>query len=1205
MKKLLRYLVFLSVFFLGVATGESQAAMTHEAPLEKRSMMEVLEELGDKYDVLISYESSIMKDIEVEFEILPKEDLESAFKRLLQNSDFLYELLDDKYVLVYQEEQKHRNTSRKIMKSIPKLDGPKTGMKLGVLPRIFDQRKQPLRKLASLAPLTDFDQVVKGKVIDEDGEPLIGVNIQVKGSTKGTATDFDGEFVLEDVKAEDVLIVSYVGYTTQEVEIGGSFNIEIVMRSDSQLLDEVVVIAYGEQKRSAFTGSAAVVSSDVIDRRPVSNVMDVLEGMSPGVQVQSSSGAPNASPSFRIRGASSINAGRSPLIVVDGVPYEAGWNNINPNDVESVTVLKDAASTAIYGARGGNGVVLITTKKAKRDEELSVSFGSKFAVSQVRTNDLYDVIDEPGEFYEQHYKALYNYYQNVMGMNSFEANQAANDSWLKNSDEGGLGYLVYTVPEGENLIGTNGKVNPNAVLGRVATGTDGKQYLQTPDDWVKETYKTGFRQDYNLNINGGGEKLSLMASGGYTNDEGITDAAFFERYTGRLKGVLDARSWLRVSANLDVAVSDYKNNTDYSNNSNNIFSNANRVAPIYPIFIRNPDGSIALDENGDVYDYGDGKHNDGISRPINTGSSRHQEALIQSRDYESMKMGSQVAADFILTPNLTATLNVGYDQRDRRYTSTRQPFYGSSNPGGTTSISATKKTSLNLQQLINYNKNFGFHNVMVTLLHESFNTDSYSLSGGRSNLFNYFGNQELAGAITMTSNNSYSNNYQSEGYGGRILYDFKNKYNFDASFRRDASSRFHPDHWWGNFFSFGGAYVISQEDFFRIPWIDDLKFKLSFGQNGNDQIGNHRYTDTYTIENLDGEIAVTFLNRGNESITWETRTAINTGVEFELFKGRLNGGVDYYYNKTTNMLASVSVPYSLGYSSYYDNVGSMRNSGVELDLRAGIVRRGDFQWNVYFNASYNDSKVLELAEERKGETLYDGEGNPVAEGYSSGRFFYGEGLEFRTWYLKKFAGVDEEGRPTWYMRDEEAEGGVTTTTTYSSASYFESGSSQPKLIGGFGGNFSWKAFQLFYSFAYRLGGYGYDSGYATLMNTPYNGHTGYNFHKDVLESWTPENPSEDFARWEYDLRYFASSSDRWLTKADYLNLQNVSLGYKVPNHFFNHIGIRELVVSAGVDNIFYLSHRKGFVPSRNFDGNVDFGYFPAISRLMFNLNFKF
>ena len=1132
--------------------------------------------------------------------------LKTAISEIEKESDYVFLIIDEakNELDAITSINANKESISNILKSI--FDG--TGLGYNVVERQVSVYKDETNKKADAKTVASAvaqqqKKKITGVILDDYGESVIGANIMEKGTSNGTVTDFDGNFTLE-VANNATLQVSYIGYITQEINTAGKTSFNIILIEDTQALDEVVVVAYGEQKRSAFSGSAAVVSAESISRRPVSNVMNALEGMSAGVQVQTSSGSPTASPSFRIRGASSINAGTEPLIVLDGVPYEGGWNNINPSDVESVTVLKDAASTAIYGARGGNGVVLITSKKAKRDKKLSVSLDTKFAVSQVRKNDLYDVIDSPGEFYEQQYHAMYNYYQNVSGYNSYEANRAANNSWLKNSDEGGLGYLIYTMPEGENLIGYNGKLNPNATLGRVVTGTDGREYFLTPDDWVDGTYKTGFRQDYNLRISGGSENLTLLSSFGYTNDEGITDAAYYERFTARMRGVLNARKWLRINADLDLSISDYANNTTGSDNSNNIFSNANRVAPIYPIFIRDVDGNIVQDENGDVYDYGDGKHNDGISRPINTGSNRIQEALIQSRNYESMKIGSNVGADFLLTPELTATLNVAYVQRDRRYISTRQPFYGSSNPGGTTTVSAPKNKTLNLQQLVNYSNRFNNHSVKVTLLHEMFESDSYSLYGGRSNMFNYFENQELDGAITMTSNGSSTSNYQSEGYGGRVLYDYKNIYNFDASYRRDASSRFHPDHRWGNFFSFGGAYVISSEDFFDVPWVDMLRLKLSFGQNGNDQIGNHRYIDTYEIENLDGDIAVTFLRRGNKHITWETRSAINTGAEFELFKGRLRGEVDYYNNKTSDMLASVSVPYSLGYSSYYDNVGSMRNSGFEFNLQGDIIRTNDFRWSMYLNASLNNSKILSLAEERKGETLYNINGGEVAQGYSSGRYFYGEGLEYRTWYLKRFAGIDEEGRSTWYAKDEET-GEISPTTTYSSASYFESGSSQPKVVGGFGGNLSWKALELSFSFAYRLGGYGYDSGYASLMTGPYNGHTGYNFHRDVKNSWTPENKSNEFARFQYDDRYFTSSSDRWLTKADYLSLQNVSLGYKIPRNIVQNLGIEGITVSAGVDNLLFFSHRKGFVPSRDFDGNVDFGYFPAMSRYMLNMNFKF
>ena len=1078
-----------------------------------------------------------------------------------------------------------------------------SGNQIYVSHKVKESDKNSVEQIQAEA-LQPQDIPISGMVRDVKNEPLIGVSISVKGmANKGTVTDIDGNFKL-DVPENSTIIVSYIGYITQEIKIEAQRTLDITLHENTVLMNEVVVIAYGEQKRSSFTGSASVISSDAIARRPVQSVMSVIEGMAPGVQVQNSSGAPDATPSFRIRGASSINAGKDPLFVVDGVPYESGWNNINPNDVESVTVLKDAASTAIYGARGGNGVVLITTKKAGRQDKISVSLDTKFALSKVRSSDLYDVIENPGEFYEQHYRALYNYYQNVGGYSAYEANQAANSSWTKNSDEGGLGYLVYTVPDGQQLVGHNGRLNPNATLGRLVTNSDGGSYYLYPDDWMKETYTTGIYQDYNLSIKGGTEKMNLLASVGYTDAEGITESSGYKRFTGRLKGMFQARTWLRFSGNLDVAKSTTDSDPDYSNNSNNLFSNVNEIAPIYPVYIRDANGNILYDENGKVYDYGDGTYNNGISRPIRPGSNRIQETLLETRRTESTKMGAQGAADLILLPELTVTLNVAYNDRERRYKSTGQPFYGTSNPGGSVSVTAYKDETLNLQQLANYNKSFGSHNLKATLLHESYKSDSYYLYGNKSNMFSYFENQELAGAVTMNDINSYSKSYQSEGFGARALYDYKGIYSFDASYRRDASSNFHPDHRWGNFFSFGGAYLISNEDFFNVPWINELKYKLSYGQNGNDQIGYHRYIDTYDITNHNGDVALTFKNKGNEDITWETRSAINTGIEFDLFNSRLRGGIEYYNTKTTNMLALISVPYSLGYSTYYDNVGSMRNSGFEFELRGDIIRSKDFTWSMYVNGSINKAKVLDLAEERTGETLYNLDGSISAKGYSSGRYFYGEDLEYKTFYLKKFAGVNDEGRAMWYVQDPD-NGELSTTTTYSSASYFDCGSSQPKLLGGFGGSLSWKTLSLSFNFVYRLGGYSYDATYASLMTAPYSGRTGFNFHKDISKSWTAENPNDMYARWQYDDRYFTSESDRWLTKADYLNLQNITLSYIIPKSIVNKLGIEGIIASAGIDDLFFLSKRKGFIPNRDFDGDLETGYYPSTRRFMLNLKFDF
>ncbi|MCL2727578.1 MAG: SusC/RagA family TonB-linked outer membrane protein, partial [Bacteroidales bacterium] len=853
-----------------------------------------------------------------------------------------------------------------------------------------------------------------------------------------------------------------------------------------------------------------------------------------------------------------------------------------------------------------------------------VSFDAKFASSRVRLSDLYDVISEPGEYYERHYLAMYNYYLDAEKRDPFDANQKANEVWMKGTDVGGLGYLVYSVPDGQMLIGRNGKLNPYATLGRMVTGIDGNTYWQVPDDWVRETYSPGFRQDYNINVRGGTNKMSVLASAGYSKEMGVTDKADYSRFTGRLKATFDAKSWLKINASLDIAVSDTNNDTDYNYNSNNIFSNATRYAPIYPIFIRGEDKNILYNEHGKVYDYGEGSYNEGVHRPFHPGSSRLQEALLQTRHTASVRTGAQIGADVKLTRDLTVTLNASYDERDRRYKTTAQPFYGSSNPGGYVTINHYKNEALNLQQLVNYVKSFGDHNVRATLLHEWYKRDLYSLYGFKTGMYSYFENQEFGGAITVNNTTSYHRPYNSEGFGGRVMYDYRNIYYFDASFRRDASSIFHPNHRWGNFFSFGAGYMLSREKFFDVPWVDELKLKVSMGQNGNDQIGGsyNRYEDAYSVENVGGQIALMFAYPGNPNITWETRTAINTGIEFQLFKGRLSGGVDYYNNITSDMLSAVSVPYSLGYSSYWANVGSMRNQGIEIELRGDIIRTKDFHWSMYVNAAMNRNKILDLADERKGETLYDINGNPLAKGYSSsaGGYFMGEGREYRTWYLRKFAGVNEKGAPLWWTADElladkadpddaDVVIGLTnirTTDIYSSATFFDTGkSSQPKVLGGFGGSVGWKSLQLSFAFAYRLGGYAMDEGYRTLMGTPYVGRTGYNNHKDTRNAWTPEKPNNDIPIWQFGEQYFTAASDRWLTKADFLSLQNVSLAYAVPKSFAKKIGIEGITASIGMDNLFILTHRKGFIPTRDFDGSLDYGYYPEMTRYMLNLSFKF
>jgi TonB-linked SusC/RagA family outer membrane protein len=1053
---------------------------------------------------------------------------------------------------------------------------------------------------------------VTGTVVDQNGQPIIGAFVGVKGTTGGgTLTDNNGQFSLT-VPAGATLEVSYFGHTTQEIVVGALRDITVTMLEDLVRMDEVLVVAFGEQKRSSFTGSASVVSAEAIARRPVTSVMSAIEGLAPGVQIQTTSNAPDGSVSIRIRGTSSINAGTNPLIIVDGAPYVSSMHNINPNDVESMTVLKDAASTALYGARGGNGVIMITTKKATRQERVGITFDARVALTEVRKSDLYDVITDPGQYYEEYYRAAYNYYLSQPSYNALSANQAANSLWTKRPDQGGIGYLMYTVPEGEQLIGHNGKLNPNATLGRITTGQDGKKYMMRPDNWFKESFKMGVRQDYNVSMRGGSEFINMLASLGYTNDKGVSAPTSYERYTGRINGTMKATKWLTFRGTLDMARGTFNHHSyDYSSNSNNIFSNVNEIAPIYPVYIRDENGNILHDSNGKVYDFGDGTYNvaeDGslIQRPIRPGSNRIQEALLNTNRTISTNINGNAAVDITILPELTVTASAAYTDRERRNIDTAQPFYGSSNPTGAVDVTSYRFESLNTQQLINYAKSFGLHNVKATLLHEYNLEDSYYLTGNRSNMFSYLENQELAGAVNPGGNYSYARKYQNEGFGGRVLYDYNGTYHFNASYRRDGSSKFHSDNRWGNFYSFGGAWIISNEQFFKVPWMDMLKFKVSVGQNGNDQIPEYRYTDTYDIMPQGEGIGLALRDniKGNPYFSWETRTAVNVGAEAEMFKGHLRANIEYYNTKTTEMLFSVHVPGGVGYQRFYDNVGDMRNSGVEFEIEGHLVRNRDWRVSLNLNGAINKAKVSDLSDENTEQTLYDSNGKEVAKGYSNGAYFYGEGLEYRTWYLKKFAGVNEEGLSTWYVMDEET-GEISTTSTYSQATEFAAGSSQPKITGGFGGNVGWKSFDLNFRFAYRLGGYAYDGGYATLMQSPSIGRTGYNFHKDILNAWTPEKPNNTIPRWQMADLNVTSSSDKWLTKADYLSLQNISLSYSLPRNFLSKMGVAGATVSVGVDDVFFLSKRKGFIPSRDFDGNLGLGYYPNTRRYMMSLKIDF
>ena len=1043
-------------------------------------------------------------------------------------------------------------------------------------------------------------QRVTGTVTDETGTPVIGAAVVVKGTTRGTSTDVAGFYEIA-ADANATLEFSYLGMQTQEVAVAGRTTIDVVLAADSEQIEEVVVQAFGTAKKEAFTGSAATLKSDDIVKTQSSNVANALTGKVAGLQTSQGSGSLGSEPTIRIRGIGSINAGNDPLWVVDGVPYEGDKNNINMADIETMTVLKDAASNALYGARGANGVIMITTKRAKAGDA-RVNFDAKWGVNMA-ARQLYEYTKDPGQYYEMHYSALKNYYLTA-GKDEATAHTMANEAMVS-TGEGGLGYNVFTVPAGQSLIGTNGKLNPNATLGRVIENK-GQKYTIRPDDWYDELYNPSFRQEYNLSIAAASEKSNFFASFGYLNNNGITDGSNMYRYTARLRADYQAKKWLKVGANMSYTNFNWdgaSGTNEGDGSTGDVFAAVADMAPIYPVYIRDGEGKIMYEDNKAGHDYFGKKYDDkwpiydtgdgsilGISRFSGSQSNPLQNIWLDQSNSEGNAFSVSGFADFTIIPGLVLTLNGSVTIDETRSTSMKNPYYGQFAANkGTLSKSHGRSYNHNLQQLLNYNKSFGAneeHNIQVLLGHETYNLRSYSLSAGKMNIYST-DNLELNGAVVDgKSSASQFGEYVNEGYFIRGMYEYDGRIFASASYRRDASSRFHPDHRWGNFWSVGAAWIINRESWFNAPFINMLKVKASYGSQGNDAIGQYMYTDLYSVTN-DGSdgISIMFGQKGNPNITWETNSNLNVGVEFGFWQDRLSGSVDYFYRKTSDMLFSVPVAPSLGYSSYYDNIGDMSNTGIEVVLNGDIFRTKNVTWSISANLTWVKNKVLSLPESRKD---YEVNGH---RGFISGSTFLAEGLPLNTLYIYDYAGVKQDtGESQWWKLektyDEETGKEIkrewVKTTDYGNISsdpdskkLFDS--TMPDIFGGFTTTLYAYGFDLSIAFDYQLGGTTIDGSYAGYMSSPTASSLGKNYHLDLLDAWTPQNPNSQIPRFQYADEYTAATSSRFLVSSNYLNISNINLGYTFPTKWWKG-HIQNLRVYVACDNVWYWSARKGFDP---------------------------
>ena len=530
-------------------------------------------------------------------------------------------------------------------------------------------------------------QRVTGKVTDESGTEIIGAAVVVEGTSRGTTTDVAGNYEIA-ASANANLVFSYLGYKTQTVAVAGRTTVNVVLATDSEQIEEVVVQAFGSAKKEAFTGSATTIKADDLAKTQSSSVANALTGKVAGLQTSQGSGSLGSQPSITIRGIGSIYSGNSPLWVVDGVPYEGDLNNLNMADIETMTVLKDAASNALYGARGANGVIMVTTKRAKAGDA-RVNFDAKWGVNAA-ARQLYDYSRNPGQYYELHYTALKNYYMAEQGMDAAAAHITANKNMLT-SGEGGLGYNVYTVPAGQTLIGTNGKLNPNATLGRKFT-YNGQEYTVRPDDWYDELYDPSFRQEYNLSVAAATEKSNFFASFGYLDNTGITDGSRMHRYTARLRADYQAKKWLKIGGNMSYT-NFYWDGASSSNEGDgsvgDVFAAVGDMAPIYPVYIRDGEGNIMYEDNKAGHDYPGKKYDEkwpiydsgdgsiwGLTRFSGSQSNPMQNIWLDQAYSEGNAFSVSGFADFNIVEGLKLTLNGSVTIDETRSTSLSNPYYG-------------------------------------------------------------------------------------------------------------------------------------------------------------------------------------------------------------------------------------------------------------------------------------------------------------------------------------------------------------------------------------------------------------------------------------------------------------------------------------------------------------------------------------------------
>lgn len=1008
---------------------------------------------------------------------------------------------------------------------------------------------------------------VSGTVRDQAGNPLPGVAVMVPGTTNGVVTDIDGRYTIA-VDGSPKLSATFIGMVPAEIDLAAG-QTDVTMSEDRREVDEVVVVAYGVATKGTYTGSAAQMGSATLEKRQASDVSKALSGVMPGVQTLSSNGQPGVSSSIRIRGVGSINASSDPLIVVDGMPFDGELSSINTTDVENITILKDAASTSLYGARGANGIVMVTTKRGKQGEA-KVTLEGRWGGNS-RQIENYDVLRSPQEYLETYYAALYNDYVSG-GESEDEAHADANADIVPN-----LGYQVFTLPGGEMLIGRDGKINPKATLGY----SDGKYYY-TPDNWEDEMFKTQGRQQYDLTVSGGQDKFNYFLSFGYLNDEGLIPNSAYKRVSTRVKVDYQAKKWLKVGVNAayNHMRSRYPDDQTSTSSSGNAFFVCNSMAPIYPMYVRNADGSIKVENGRTQYDYGDGQSTN-FNREFMSMANPMGDLLYDKRVYDMDVFNGNVSAEITPITGLSLSAKYSLFVDNTRLNRLWNSYMGqSSMTGGAATQRHSRLYAFDQQYVGVYSWTVAEDNAFdVTVGYDGYHMRDGYIDGYGANTYNpesyYLGN-----VTTDFTVDGQEVSYATAGYFARLNYAYAEKYLFNVSYRRDSSSRFSEDNRWGDFWSVSAGWLLNKENFMaNASWVDMLKLKASYGEQGNDNIGNddnsdyayYAWQDQYDVSGANGMFSdAVLVYKGNPDLTWETSKSWNVGLDFAFLRNKVAGSVEYFGRKSSDMLYYKPVAASNGYTEFPMNVGSMTNSGFEVDVNVNVLNVGSFNWDINANATFLHNEINELHPDLGGKLI-------------DGSRIYEEGESMYRMYLVDWAGVDEKtGDALWYAGTDQATGERLKTNDYQTAQKFKVATDDllPTVYGGFGTSLEFFGFDASIAFSYQLGGEIFDSGYQYLMHG--GDDSGRNWHTDIRKAWTPDNTKTDVPRMDYGNYYINSSSTRFLTSSDYLALNNITFGYTIPADFTKKLFLESVRVYFAADNLALWSKRDGLDPRQSY-----------------------